>query len=67
MRGDVRDDLYSDGREVMVDSEQVEEADDVSEIEEEVKSEGNPSFSSGSTGGLENTGGRGTDIEARRR
>lgn len=51
----------------MVDPEQVEEEDDISEIEEEVKSEGNPSLSSGSISGRENTGGRGTDIETRRR
>ena len=36
----MREDLYSDGREVMVDSEQVEEAGDISEIEEEVRSIG---------------------------
>jgi hypothetical protein len=29
----VRDDLYSDGREVMVDSEQAEDPDDTSELE----------------------------------
>ena len=39
VRGEVRDDLYSDGREVMVDSEQAEDPDEVSELEEEVKNE----------------------------
>ena len=39
VRGEVRDDLYSDGREVMVDSEQADEEDDASEIEEDVKGE----------------------------
>lgn len=51
----------------MVDSEQAEEADDISEIEEEVKSEGSSLFSSGSVCGRKNTGWRGTAIEARRR
>ena len=51
----------------MVDSEQVEEAGDISEIEEEVRSIGYPLFSSGSIWGRENTGGWGTATEARRR
>jgi len=51
----------------MVDSEQAEEPDDISEIEEEVKSMVNPPFSSGSIWGRENTGGWGTATEARRR
>ena len=67
MRGEVRDDLYSDGREVTVDSEQAEDPDEVSELEEEVKNEGNPLVSSGSICGRENTGGLGTATEARRR
>jgi len=67
VRGEVREDLYSDGRELMVDSEQVEEADDISEIEEEVRSIGYPLFSSASICGRENTGGWGTATEARRR
>lgn len=68
MRGEVRDDLYSEGREVMVDSEQAEDPDDMSEIEEEVESEGNSLFPPlASICGRENTGGRGTATEARRR
>ena len=67
MRGEVRDDLYSEGREVMVDSEQAEDADEVPELEEEVKNEESPWFSLGSVFGQENTGGRGTATEARRR
>lgn len=63
----MRDDLYSEGREVMVDSEQAEEADDVSELDEEAKNVENPSFSLGSIFGRKNTGGRGTTTEARRR
>ena len=51
----------------MVDSEQAEEADDISEIEEEVKSIGNPLSSSGSILGRKNTGGGGAATEARRR
>lgn len=63
----MRDDLYSEGREAIVDSEQAEEEDDISEIEEEVESEESPSFSLASTCSRENTGGRGTATEARRR
>ena len=63
----MRDDLYSEGREAMVDSEQTEEADDISEIEEEVRSGGSPPFSLASICGRENTGGWGTATEARRR
>ena len=41
----MRDDLYSDGREVMVDSEQAEDLDDTSEHEKEVNSDERSFFS----------------------
>lgn len=65
----MRDDLYSERREVTVDSEQAEEADDISVFEEESKNEGDgdPSVSAGSSFGWENIGGWGMATEARRR
>lgn len=39
VKGEVLDDLYSEGREVMVDPEQADEEDEASEIEEDIKVE----------------------------
>ena len=60
-------DLYSEGRDVMVDSEQTEEPDDISEFEGQVKDDENPLFSLGSDIDRESAGGWGTATEARRR
>lgn len=64
----MRDDLYSDGREVIVESERADEGDDTSEIEEEARGE-ESSLSPSLTPicGRENIGGRGKDTETRRR
>jgi hypothetical protein len=69
VRGEILDDLYSDGREVTVESEQAdEEEDDNSEIGEEAKNADDFLSSLLVSGcGRVKTGGRGTDTEARRR
>jgi hypothetical protein len=51
----------------MVDSEQAEDPDDTSELEQEVNSDERPLFSLDSIFGWENIGGWGTATEARRR